>query len=301
MNLLEITDLDEQEARRYIEQIRWPNGPVCPHCGNTEKVYSINGKSARPGLYACGACRKQFTVMVGTVMSASHLSCKQWLVAFHLMVSSKKGVSALQLKRELGMSSYESAWFLAHRIRAAMEELNILGGTVEVDEAYIGGKPKPGTSKAGRGTKKTPVVAMVSREGKAETCVMEHVTQKNLREAMQTAIKPDSRIMTDDFAAYMGTRKYFTGGHRVINHSLGQYSRAGGDVTTNRAESYFALLKRGVHGTFHHVSKHHLGRYLHEFEFRWNHRKIDDGVRCAAAIALMNQKRLTYKKLVGKP
>jgi transposase-like protein len=298
MNLLEITELTEPEARQYLANIRWPNGPVCPHCGNTEKVYVLKGKTTREGLYKCGACRKQFTVTVGTVMQDSHLTCKQWITAFHLMCSSKKGISALQLQRELGMKSYESAWFLAHRIRAAMEEMNMLSGTVEVDETYVGGKHIKGTE-AGRGTKKTPVMAMISRNGIAESRVIERANSETLRSAMKEVILPDSRIVTDEYSGYNGTKKHFKGGHETVNHHAKEYSR--GDVHVNNAESYFSLLKRGVHGTFHHVSKKHLGRYCHEFSFRWNRRKINDGLRCRLAILLMENKILTYKKLIEKP
>ena len=298
MNLLQISKLTEKEAREYLEGIRWPDGVICPHCGNCEKNYALKGKATRQGLYKCSACRKQFSVTVGTVMHRSHLTCRQWVTAFHLMCSSKKGVSALQLQRELGMGSYESAWFLSHRIRAAMEEMNMLTGTVEVDETYVGGKPKRGKP-LGRGTKKTPVVALISRDGESQSLPVENVQKITLHSIIVNRVQPDARIMTDEWQPYKGIGTQFEGGHHTVTHGKGEYSR--GDVHVNHAEAYFSLLKRGVHGTFHHVSKKHLGRYCAEFSFRWNRRKINDGLRTRSVIAQSDAKRLTYDELVNIP
>lgn len=299
MNLLQVTRLSEEEARIYIESILWPDGPICPHCGNCENIYPLKGKTTRPGLYKCGACRKPFTVRVKSIMQGTHVGFREWAVAFHLMCSSKKGMSALQLQRELGIGQYKTAWFLAHRIRSAMEKHGFLSGTVEVDETYVGGKPrKDGTKhKRGRGTDKTPVVAMVSREGQAQAHPVDMVNGETLKTAMTNVILPDSRIMTDEFPAYRGACREYPS-HQTVNHSEGEYSR--GEVHVNNTESYFSLLKRGVHGTFHHVSKKHLGRYCHEFSFRWNRRKITDGERCRKAIGQMHGKRLVYKQLTEK-
>lgn len=299
MNMLEISNLTEEDARNYIESIIWPNGTVCPHCKNTERISKCKSKTARPGLYFCGVCRKQFTVTVGTVMHRSKLSMKQWVIAFHLMCSSKKGMSALQIKRELGIGQYKSAWFQCHRIRAAMAEKpvkDMLKGTVEVDETYVGGKPRNGQEedvKRGRGTKKTPVMVLVSRDGDAFSKPIERVSAKELKGAIREMVDKSSKIYTDEWPSYAGIGKEFEGGHDVVNHGKKEYVR--GDVHVNTAESYFALLKRGVYGSFHHVSKKHLHRYCNEFSFRWNRRKIEDGERTVAAIKGIDGKRLLYK------
>lgn len=299
MNLIDIGNLSENEAREFIEKIRWPNGTVCPHCQNKERISKITGKSVRPGLYFCGVCRKQFTVTVGTVMHRSRLTMKQWLVAFHQMCSSKKGVSSLQLKRNLGIGQYKSAWFLSHRIRVAMNKKpikDLLSGTVEVDETYVGGKPRKFQHKdlkPGRGTKKTPVMVLVSRKGTAFAKPIERVNGKELKGAIREMVDEQARIITDEWPSYRGIGKEFAGGHETVNHIQGEYVR--GDVHTNTAESYFALLKRGVTGTFHHLSKHHLHRYCEEFSFRWNNRESEDGERTVAAINGISGKRLLYK------
>ncbi len=310
MNLNDISKLTEEEAREYIEKILWPNGPVCPHCGNPG-AWAINGESHRDGLYKCtaNACRKPFTVTVGTVMESSHITIRQWVIAFALMCSSKKGISALQLQRNLGLGSYQSAWHLAHRIRLAMNEdpmLKLLSGTVEVDETFVGGKPRKENKpkigdpkpnpKRGRGTSKTPVLALVERNGRAVSKpIARPLTAKNLRNAIKEVVDKDSRIMTDEWLGYRGIGREFSGGHHTVRHNLKEYAR--GDVTTNTVESYFALLKRGIHGAFHHVSKIHLHRYCDEFSFRWNYRKIDDGKRTIEAIKGSNGKRLMYKAI----
>ncbi len=297
MNLLEVTHLTEDQAREYIESIRWPNGPTCPHC-TSQEVTKLQGRATRPGVYKCKACRKQFTVTVGTIMHRSHASLKTWVIAFHLMSSSKKGMSAHQLHREFGVA-YQTAWHMAHRIRHAMKKeplASMLKGTVEVDETYVGARRVRG--KRGRGAgRKTPVVALVERGGGMHAKPVANVTAKNLKNAIREVIHPDARIITDDLSSYHGIGSEFPGGHNVIRHSLGKYVE--GDVYTNTVESFFALLKRGVHGTFHHVSKKHLHRYCDEFSFRWNHRKVDDGMRTEAAIRAAEGKRLTYKPITG--
>ena len=297
MTLIEVARMTENEARKYFEKIRWPEGPVCPHCGGMDKAYRIKGKSTRPGLYKCGHCRKPFTVTVGTVMQGSHISLKQWILAYHLMCSSKKGFSALQLQRNLDLKSYKSAWHLAHRIRLAMKEGYLktpLKGTVEVDETYVGGKTREG--RRGRGSeRKSIVMALVERDGKSVSKPVGRVDGDTLKGEIRNSVDRDARIMTDEWGAYRGIGDEFKGGHHVIKHSSGQYSVNG--INTNTAESFFALLKRGVVGTFHHVSREHLSRYCDEFSFRWNHRKVDDGLRTALAIQGGDGKRLLYKSL----
>jgi len=305
LNLLQASRMTEDEARRYIESIIWPDGPVCPHC-KSKKTWKIDGESVRSGLYKCAECHKQYTVTVGTIMHGSHLSLQQWVIAFHLMTSSKKGVSALQLQRNLGLGSYRTAWHLAHRIRLAMQTKPVkamLKGTVEVDETYIGGKPRKanlGTqkkSKRGRGTKKTPVLALVERKGRVHTQVITRVNAKTLKGAIREFVHKDSTIMTDEWPAYVGIGKHFRGGHGFVKHSESQY--AIDEISTNTVESYFAIFNRGVHGTFHHVSKHHLPRYCDEFSFRWNHRGLIDGEVVIRAIKGSEGRRLSYKPIIG--
>jgi transposase-like protein len=307
MASIDVGRLTEDEARAMLEKIRWPDGMVCPQC-ESKNVTRIKAKSnkVRDGLIQCNSCRKQFTVTVGTVMQGSHITLRQWVQAFYSICSHKKGVSALQLQRNLGLRSYRSAWHLAHRIRKAMETdpmASALKGIVEVDETYVGGKPRKSTkkskvSKRGRGTKKTPVLAMVERKGKARARKVERVSAKELKKAIKDNVSKNSVIMTDDFKSYQGLKNDFEGGHGVVKHSRGEYVR--GDIHTNTGESFFALLKRGVHGTFHHVSKEHLDRYCDEFSFRWDHRDVSDGLRTEKAIKDMVGKSLSYRELVGK-
>lgn len=284
-----------------IERIRWPNGPECPHCASGNAV-RLEGDATRDGVLKCRDCGKQFTVTVNTIMHRSKIELSKWLVAFHLMCSSKKGISALQLQRELGLGSYQTAWHMAHRIRYAMHAGGLtapLSGDVEVDETYIGGKPRKGSgnTRTGRGTRKQPVMALVERNGMARTRVIPNVSGATLRSVINEAVDRDSRIITDEWAGYYRVGSGFSGGHVTVNHSAGEYAR--GDIYTNTAESFFALFKRGIIGAFHSVSKQHLWRYADEFEFRWNHRKVSDHERMLAAISQMGGKRLTYKTAVG--
>lgn len=294
----QLPDMTEGEARQYIEKLLWPDGqPVCPHCGSLNG-YKMQGATCRPGLCRCRECKKQFTVTVGTIFEDSHIPLAKWVKAVHLMTTSKKGISALQLQRNLGLGSYRTAWHMAHRLRHAMKcepVAGLLKGTVEVDETYVGGKPRPGTGphKRGRGTSKAPVVVLVERDGKAHCMPVERVDAKTLKGAIVECVDKASTIHTDELNVYTGVGQHFDGGHQTVNHGQGQY--AVGDVHTNTAESYFSLLKRGVYGTFHHVSKKHLHRYCDEFAFRWNGRKLTDVERRAQAIKQAEGKRLMYK------
>jgi transposase-like protein len=298
MAAIDAARLTEEEARTILERIRWPNGPKCPHC-RSKHVTRLQAKAAtvRDGLLQCNGCRQQFTVTVGTVMHRSHITLRQWVQAFHSMCSHKKGVSALQLQRNLGLKSYKSAWHLAHRIRYAMRQgpmRTFLKGTVEVDETYVGGKSRLG--KRGRASeRKIPVVALVERgeRGRIRTRVVDRVSSKNLKGAIREHVHKSARIMTDESTAYHGLKYAFAGGHETVTHSKREYVR--GDVYVNTAESFFALLKRGVHGTFHHVSKQHLHRYCDEFGFRWDHRKATDGERTVEAIRGGDGRRLPYR------
>jgi transposase-like protein len=309
MASIDVGRLTEDEARTILENLRWPKGIACPHCGGM-RVVRIKAKSekVRDGVIRCNDCRSQFTVTVGTVMHRSHITLRQWVQAFYSMCSHKKGVSALQLQRNLGLHSYKSAWHLAHRIRAAMNEWPLadkLNGIVECDETYIGGKPRRGGReghidhrklKRGRGTKKTPVMVLVERNGEAVSKPIVRVDAEHLQSAIRENVDRQSTIMTDEWNGYNGIGKFYIGGHRSVRHGLGEY--VNGDASTNTAESYFALMKRGVHGTFHHISKQHISRYCDEFAFRWNHRKVNDGTRAEHAIKGADGKRLTYKKAV---
>ena len=303
MASIDVSRLTEDQARGILEAIRWPKGPVCPHCGSKE-ITRLNTVAGRDGLIQCNGCRKQFTVMVGTLMQGSHITLRQWVQAFHSVNSHKKGVSALQLQRNLGLHSYRSAWHLAHRIREAMKSdplASALKGIVEVDEAYIGGKPRKGDGKKhkrGRGTDKAPVVVMIERGGRARTKVVERIGAKDLKAAIRENVGQPSVIMTDEFPLYDGIGMEYDGGHRTVNHSAGQY--VDGLAHTNTDESFIALLKRGVHGTFHHVSKKHLPKYCNEFSFRWDNRQVTDGERTVNAIKGMVGKKLSYRNLIGR-
>lgn len=290
---------DEDAARELLESLRWPDGVRCPHCRN-DGAYKLTGNPdskspVRKGVWKCKACRKQFTVRVGTIFEDSHLPLSTWVMGIHIMCASKKGVSAKQLERMLGIT-YKSAWFMAHRIRYAMTEggaAAMLSGTVEVDETYVGGKPRyKGQSPRGRGTRKTPVMALVERGGGVRTAVLKNVTGKNLREHIRASVAPGATVNTDEFGGY--ARVHHDGYvHNVVVHSAKEYAR--GEVHTNTAESFFSLLKRGVVGSFHHVSKHRLHRYANEFAFRWNNRKLTDGERTEVAVGMFEGKRLMYR------
>jgi transposase-like protein len=294
---------DEDKAREFLETQRWPNGAICPHCGAEGESYRLNPKAngkthVRAGVWKCGGCRKQFTVKVGTIFEDSHIPLTTWLRAIHLLCASKKGMSAHQLHRMLGVT-YKSAWFMAHRIRYAMSQEPLsskLKGTVEVDETYVGGKRK-GTKRGRPGIEshKAPVVSLVERKGKVRSFHVGRVTSRNLKNVIRENVSTESSVVTDDLGLYRGLKKEFAS-HDVIRHKHGQYVRRDGakSIHTNTVEGYFALLKRGIVGTFHHVSKKHLQRYLNEFDFRYNLRGTTDGERALLAIKGSQGKRLTY-------
>src|SRR5947207_12390068 len=292
------------KARQYLEEIRWPNGVVCPHCKNTdqERIWTIKASPTakiRAGLRQCAECKKQFIVTVGIIFEDSHIPLRKWLVAWYLLCSSKKGISSLQIKRMLGLGSYRSALFMMHRIRYALAHpafTEQMSGVIEMDETYVGGK----TTGKGRGhhqPNKTCVVSLVERGGDARSMVMERVTAENLANAIREHVEVGSTVCTDDFLGYRGMPKIFT--HKPVKHSAKEYARKEGDFTvhTNTAESKFSLLKRGITGTFHQVSKKHLPLYLAEFDHRFNHRKVSDGERTVSALKCAEGKRLTLKPL----
>ncbi len=292
---------DEDKAREHFEKLGWPDGPFCPHCGEAEKVYRLHGKSHRPGLVHCNSCDQAFTITVGSVMERSHIPLTKWALGFHLMAASKKGVSAKQLQRTLGLG-YRAAWFMAHRIRLAMSpdaKAGPIGGhgkVVESDETFVGGKAK-NVHKNKPIPKKHAVHALVERGGEVRAKHVPDVSAKTLREAIAKNVDPTSTMNTDDALAYYHMSREFAA-HGVVNHSRGEYVSKDGKAHIQSAESFFAILKRGVTGSFHSVSEQHLGRYVDEFAFRWNTRSslgIEDTERAAIAIKGAAGKRLTYR------
>jgi transposase-like protein len=292
---------DENAAREHLEATRWPNGPHCPHCGEAEQVTKLEGKKHRPGVYQCNSCRQQFTVTVGTVFERSKIPPHKWLLATYLMSASKKGMSAHQLHRMLGVT-YKTAWFMAHRIREAMREKHVgpIGGAnkvVEADETFVGGKAKNRKSTAPIPPKE-PVVSLVERDGKVRSFHAPDVTAKTLRPILSAHIDGQSYLMTDESGTYKAIGREFAG-HGTVNHSIEEYVR-GGFWHTNTVENYFSLLKRGIFGVYHHVSQEHLKRYVGEFDFRYNSRDVSDGARTNAALRGIEGKRLTYRRIDGQ-
>jgi transposase-like protein len=301
--------LTEEEARQYLERVRWPNVPACPHCGSIN-VNRLQGKATRPGVFKCRDCRKQFTVTVGTIFERSHIALRHWVYAFASMCASKKGISAHQLHRELGIT-YKSAWFMCHRIRYAMQReplCSLLKGTVEADETYVGGRKRVGNygsrtenDPLPKGRKsKMPVFAVVERGGHVRTRVLPEVTSANLRQALTEMVDPSSHLMTDDYKPYRRTGRMFAR-HQFVNHSIQEYVKPGTNppVHTQTIDGFFSILKRGINGTFPHVSREHLHRYCSELEHRYNSRDIDDVQRTARAIKQADGKRLQYRDPVN--
>lgn len=276
---------DETAAVLFLEAQRWGGTPACPRCGSIA-VYQMkdrDGTRNKRYLWRCqeNECAKQFTVRVGTVFEESRIPLRHWCYAFWAACASKQGVSALQIRRMTGIS-YKSALFMMHRIRFAMADEpgtpEPLTGTVEVDETYVGGKPRAfqNGKRLSPVSNKTPVVAMVQRGGEVRAMVMPKVNAKNLKAEMCANINHSARLMTDEASYYKTVGKDFAGGHETVVHSRGEYAR--GDATTNTVEGFFSILKRGVYGTFHSVSKKHLHRYVSEFQYKYNTRQMNDGI-----------------------
>ncbi len=291
---------DAEAARKHLEAIRWPEGPVCPHCGNYDRIYEVKSAKARAGVYKCAECRKQFTVTVGTLFERSHVPLNLWFQAAYLLAGSKKGMSAHQLHRILGVT-YKTAWFMAHRIREGMREFNPgpLGGqnkVVEADETFVGGKAK--NAKKGKPIpKKEPVFSLLERDGKVRSTHVPAVNHKNLRPVLVAQVDRKSYLMTDDAMHYKRMGQEFSG-HGTVNHSIEEYVR-GTFWHTNTIEGYFSILKRGINGVYQHVSQQHLKRYLGEFDFRYNNRKVTDMERAEIALKGIEGKRLTYRDSSG--
>ena len=305
---------DEAAAFAHVESILWPDGPVCPHCGVVDSAYKLEGVRTKAskknpegkerfGLWKCRECRKQFTVRKGTIFEESHIEMFKWLQAIHLMVSSKKGISSHQLHRVLEIT-HKSAWFMSHRIREAMRtdgsvDFGSNGGTVEVDETFIGNDRtiKPKHTKKGRGyAHKHKLLTLVDRTtGHAKSIVVDDLKQSTLLPILKANIAAEAVIYTDEAGQYKNLSRDFAG-HDFVRHGQGEYGR--GVVHTNTIEGYFSVFKRGMKGVYQHCAKKHLHRYAAEFEFRYNNRKangIDDSQRAETVLSSVKGKRLTYK------
>lgn len=286
---------DEPSAIAYFEKRLWPNGPVCPTCRKTERI-----TKRKDGFYACKDCLLRFTVRTGTIFERSHIPLHKWLYAMYLLMTARKGISSLQLAKEIGIRQ-ASAWFLLHRLREACgNDLTMLRGIVEVDEAYIGGLEQNKHMKdrmyGDQGVpRKTPVIGLRERGGRTKAVLPQTVSAISLEKAIRENVEPGASIHTDEFQGYQRIGKSYS--HERVNHSKGEYSGKG--VTTNGVESVFAVLKRGMHGVYHHASQKHLGRYVDEFTFRLNDGNVRRHTwdRLDSFVSAVAGKRLTYKRL----
>jgi transposase-like protein len=295
---------DNDVAREAIEALMWPNGPVCPHCDCTGKIGKVEGKSARPGLYYCGDCKKQFTVTVGTIFERSKVPLSKWWMAIHFMASSKKGMSAHQLHRMLGVA-YQTAWFMEHRIREAMRDGALSpmggdGGVVEIDETYIGRKDGFEV-KRGFGHKNA-VFTLVERGGSARSFHVTDATKDTILPIIRENIDRESHLMTDEANRYSKIGSEFAK-HDVVDHSRGEYGytdrETGAKINTNTIEGYYSIFKRGMKGVYQHCGEKHLHRYLAEFDFRYSNRTklgVNDASRAAKIVEGAKGKRLQYRR-----
>ncbi|MBN8958924.1 MAG: IS1595 family transposase [Rhizobiales bacterium] len=296
---------NDDAARAHLEAIRWPEGPFCPHCGNSDqsRIRKLAGKSTRPGLHQCNECREHFTVTVGTVMERSKIPLHKWVAAFHLMNASKKGMSAHQLHRMLGIT-YKSAWFLAHRVREAMADTDTtpMGGegqSIQADETYYGNSKRAKSYKKGH-RHKNKVVALVEPQGRVRAFKVEKANMETVREILVTNAHRASELHTDESPLYTQVGKEFAA-HKTVEHGWNQrgYYVGSDGQTTNNVENFFGIFKRGMKGVYHFCSEQHLQRYLNEFSFRYSNRSglgVNDGERAALAIKNAAGKRLTYRQ-----
>jgi transposase-like protein len=300
---------NEEAARAHYEAIRWPDGPVCFHCGSLNVVL-MKGKTTRPGLYNCRDCRKPFSCTMGTIYERSHIPLHKWLLATHIMCASKKGVSAHQLWRMLGFGSYKTAWFMAHRIREAMKEPNPRGnpfggrgGEVEIDETYIG--QAAGIEPGGTPIRNmNRVMTLIDRRtGRARSMVVTDFRPANVKAIMEDNLVRSAIIVTDEGTHFKRPAKLF-GGHKTTNHTKGEYvSRTDPSNHTNTVEGFFSIFKRGMRGVYQHCGSQHLHRYVAEFDFRYSNRiavGVDDNMRAEKAVKGTVERRLTYRPLVSQ-
>lgn len=291
---------DEDKARAHLEALRWPDGPVCPHCGNSEPetIKRLEGKSHRPGLFQCNACREHFTVTVGTVMERSHIPLHKWVMAFHLMNASKKGMSAHQMHRMLGIT-YKSAWFMCHRIRECMKDvykgpMSGDGGIVEADETYYGNTSKRAKHYKKGHSHKSGVVGLVDpATGHARAFAVKSATSQTVRKILVTNVSRDAALVTDESPLYNKVGQEY-GMHQTVLHAGREYVNRDG-FTTNHVENFFGIFKKGMTGVYHFCGEQHLQRYLTEFSFRYTNRHVTDGERAAIALKGAEGKRLTYR------
>lgn len=307
MNLTDPIFTDPDKARAHLESLQWANGRSCPHCGTVDNSVELKGKSTRAGVYKCRDCRKPFSVTVGTLFERSHVPLNKWVLAVHLLASSKKGMSSHQLMRSLGVT-YKTAWFMAHRIREAMRDdtpFAVGGGeAVEVDETFIGFDPdhRPEQGQKVRSGMKMKVLALVDRtSGRAKSYVVDNLKISTLAPILHENIAREARVMTDSAIFYKTIFWRFD--HGVVNHARDEYvSPLDRTVHTNTIEGYFSIFKRGMRGVYQHCAKRHLHRYLAEFDFRYSNRSgrgVDDPARAAKVLSMIGGKRLTYRRTNG--
>ncbi len=296
MNICDPIFHDEAKATAHIEAQRWNGEPTCPHCGSLH-VTRMGGKT-QAGMFLCNDCRDKFTVRTGSVMERSHVPLHKWLLATHLMAASKKGMSAAQMGRMLGVT-YKTAWFLCHRIREAMDgaaptgPMGGVSGVVEADETYVGGKAKNRSTR--KPAKKKAVVALIEREGIARSFHVANVNAGTLRSLIVTNVERTAHLMTDEATVYTAVGKEMAR-HYTVNHSAAEYVTYGGFKHSNTAENFFSIFKRGVIGTYHHMSEAHLGRYCAEFDLRYNTRDMSDAERANEILRGGIGRRLTYRR-----
>ncbi len=304
LEALRYAAVDEAKAVAFLEKQRWGSDPCCPRCADTDVYMMMSGeKRNKDYRWRCRGCKQMYTVRTGTPLEETRLPLKVWCYAIWKAASSKKGISALQLSREMEIT-HNSSLFVLRLIRHGLGEVNPpkLTGTVEVDEVYIGGRPRyQGVSKRGRGTEKVPVLGMVQHGGDVRFRMMERITSDRVGEVIAENADLTCRVITDELSVYKRVGKQFDGGHEVVKHSAKEYVRPGSDVHSNTVEGVFSLIQRGVMGTFHSVSRKHMPNYLNEFQFRWNTRKLDDGERVSRAIKMIDGKRLLYRESVDNP
>jgi transposase-like protein len=295
---------NEEAAFEYVEARLWPNGPVCPKCGETNRVSRLGGATTRYGLHKCYQCQAKFTVRMGTVLESSHVPLHIWLQVIHLICSSKKGISTRQIHRSIG-GSMKTAWFLTHRVRECMKEiaplfdepLGGMGKTIEADEVYI--IRKEGMKKRRGHGHVNAVLSLVERHGKVRSFHVPNVTANTLVPILAKHAHTDSRFMTDESPIYTGVGWNYDD-HQTVNHHQKEYVR--GSAYTNTVEGFFSILKRGIYGVYQHVSEAHLHRYLAEFDFRCSNRSalgVEDKERAARALVGAKGKRLTYRSVGG--